>query len=114
MSKYLSPLKLLLKISALTMIFVSGVSSSQPYGAGWGACPAGSSVNPLGRGCGNQANAICPSGDWQYMGNGVCQSYATIKAECPAGYEMWLATSESGQCWQWVGPSYPNMGGSDK
>jgi hypothetical protein len=102
----------LIKALILTMLFVCGVLNAQP--GGWSACPAGSVPNPVGMGCGRQANAICPSSDWLYIDNGTCQYVPTPKAECPAGYEMWIPQSEVGQCWQWVGPSYSNMGESNK
>ena len=99
-------LKLLMKIFALMMLFVSGVSNSQTKGGVWGSgCPAGSF--PFGQSCGYQVNAICPSGGWVYAGNGTCQYMRTQTAECPAGSQWYAPVSESGQCLHVVGPA-PN------
>jgi hypothetical protein len=96
-------LKLLMKIFALLMLFVSGVSNSQAQGGVWGSgCPSGSL--PYGNSCAYQVNAICPSGDWAYEPNGLCRYMQTQKAECPAGSQWYAPGSESGQCLHVLGP----------
>ena len=90
--------KSLVKISALMMFFISGVSNSQLEESS--GCPEGS--DPYGQICGYVVSAICPPGGWVYAGNGICQW--TQRAECPAGSQMLFSHGTGGQCWHVVAP----------